>query len=94
MGQSGTGGPVEDISERGIVAAAKRYAAFDKSDPFALARALCHIERGIAGRAYHHEDTAFHKRGQLIDCFYDAEEHSTYSVGGVVKSRYTNMTRP
>lgn len=80
-------------NEQSVLSAAKRFAAFDKSDPFTLARALCHIRQGIAGRTYHHEATSFHRKGELVDCFYDAEEHSTFSVG-VVSSHFTNMVRP
>lgn len=46
------------------VDAAKRYAAADRSDPFALNRAMTHLENGIAG---------FTKDGR--DAFYDAEEY-------------------
>ncbi len=80
-------------NEQSVIRAAKRYAAWDKSDPFTFARALCHIQQGIVGRAYHNEPTAFHKKGELIDCFYDAEEHSTFATG-VVHSHFTNMVRP
>ena len=79
--------------EQSVIAAAKRYAAADKSDPFTFARALCHVSSGVVGRAYHHEDTAFHKKGQLIDCFYDAKEDTEFGFG-VVTTRYTNMVRP
>jgi len=81
-------------NEQSVLNAAKRYGAFDKSDPFALARALCHIRQGICRREYFAEATAFHKKGELVDCFYDAEEHSTFGVGGVVTTHYTNMVRP
>lgn len=82
------------MEESELIRMAKRYAAFDKSDPFTFRRAMTHIQQGIAGRAYHHEATAFHKKGELIDCFYDAEEHSTFDTGGLVHSRFTNMVRP
>ena len=81
-------------NEQSVLKAATRYSAFDKSDPFALARALCHIRQGICKREFFHDATAFHKKGELVDCFYDAEEHSTFGVGGVVTTHYTNMTRP
>ena len=81
-------------NEQGVLKAAGRYAAFDKSDPFALARALCHIGQGICRREYFEADTAFHKKGELIDCFYDAEEHSSFDVGGVVHRYFTNVVRP
>ena len=86
---------VERDNELRVLNAAKRYAAFDKSDPFALARALCHIQQWIARpNVYFNEATAFHKKGELVDCIYDAEEHSTFGVGGVVTSHFTNMARP
>ena len=81
-------------NEQSVLNAAKRYAAFDKSDPFALARALCHIRQGICGRVYFEEDTNFHKKGQTADCFYDAEEYKSFSVGGVVTTRFSNTVRP
>jgi len=66
-----------------LLAAAKRYAAFDKSDPFSLARALSHIENGICG---------YTAEGK--DAWYDAEVHSTFGVGGTVMQTFTNVTRP
>jgi hypothetical protein len=81
-------------NEQRVIQAAKRYAAWDKSDPFVLARALCHIANGIARPSvYFHEPTAFHKAGEVADCIYDAEEHSV-ARGGVVTSTFTNMVRP
>jgi hypothetical protein len=75
---------VEDYNEQRVLNAAKRYAAFDKSDPFALARALCHIRQGLCNY------TADGKEG-----WYDAEEHSRVEgVGGVVSTHFTNMVRP
>lgn len=62
-----------------VIRAAKRYAAWDKSDPFALTRALSHIAHGLC---------KFTEDGK--DGWYDAEEHST-ADGGVY---YTNMVRP
>lgn len=32
-----------------MIEGAKHYAAYDKSDPFSLARSLLHIKRGVAG---------------------------------------------
>lgn len=81
-------------NEQSVIQAAKRYSAWDKSDPFTFARILCHIRTGVVGRAFHHEATAFHKKGELVDCFYDAEEHSSFNVGGVVSTVYSNVTRP
>ena len=74
---------VERNNELRVLNGAKRYAAFDKSDPFAFARALCHINQGICG---------FTAEGH--DGHYDAEEHSSFGVGGVVITHYTNIARP
>lgn len=70
---------VEDINEQRVLNGAKRYAAFDKADPFTLARALCHIANGLC------KYTEDGKEG-----WYDAEEHSS-SDGS---THYTNMRRP
>lgn len=37
------------LSAERIHAAAIRYAEYDKSDPFSLARCLCHIRMGLCG---------------------------------------------
>jgi hypothetical protein len=82
-------------NEQRVIQALKRYAAWDKSDPFTFARGLCHMAQGIARPSvYFHEATAFHKKGEVADCIYDAEEHSALGVGGVVTSTFTNMVRP
>lgn len=46
-----------------MIEAAKRYAAADKSDPFAFARAMTHLGNGLSGMS---------QRGE--DQFYDADE--------------------
>ena len=74
---------VERDNELRVLKGAKRYAAFDKSDPFALARALCHIRQGLCG---------YTEDGR--EGWYNAEEHSTFGVGGVVTVTYTNVVRP
>ena len=74
---------VERDNELRVLNGAKRYAAFDKSDPFALARALCHIRQGLCG---------YTEDGR--EGWYNAEEHSTFGVGGVVTVTYTNVVRP
>ena len=74
---------VERDNELRVLNGAKRYAAFDKSDSFALARALCHIRQGLCGYT---EDG---KEG-----WYDAEEHPSFDVGGIVHTTYTHITRP
>jgi len=66
-----------------LIAAAKRYARFDASDPFAFARAVCHIDNGLCSYT---EDG---KEG-----WYDAEEHPSFDVGGIVHTTYTHITRP
>lgn len=66
-----------------LVAAARRYAAFDKSDPFSLARSFTHIDNGICG---------YTAEGR--EAWYDAEVHSTFGVGGTVQQSFTNVTRP
>ena len=38
-----------DKRKQRILEGAKNYAAFDRSDPFALARCMLHIRNGIAG---------------------------------------------
>jgi hypothetical protein len=85
----------KNYNEQSVIRAIKRYAAWNKSDPFTLARALCHLRmRIVQPNCYFGEATAFHKKGEMVDCVYDAEEHSTLGVGGVVVSTYTNMVRP
>ena len=39
----------KQLSDARILAGARAYAEFDKSDPFTLARALCHIRQGLCG---------------------------------------------
>jgi hypothetical protein len=73
---------VEVYNEQRVLKAMLRYAAFDKSDPFTLARALCHFHQGLLGYT---EDG---KEG-----WYDAEEHSTFA-NGVATVKYTNIVRP
>lgn len=49
---------------------AQRYADSDKSDPFAYARAVCHMNNGVAG---------FKQDGQ--EAFYSAEAIETEKEG-------------
>jgi hypothetical protein len=72
---------VDEITYLRILRAAKRYAAWDKSDPFSLARALCHIDFGLCG---------YTEDGK--EAWYDAEEHVTMRDGVVTKT-YTNVIR-
>ncbi len=51
---------------RRMIEGAKRYALANRSDPFALQRAMSHLECGVAG--YRHQPN-----GQRDDAFYDAE---------------------
>lgn len=74
---------VEDNNELRVLKAAQRYAAFDKSDPFTLARALCHIRQGLC---------SYTEDGEAGD--YDAEEHLSIGEGGAVHVHYTNIRRP
>jgi len=46
---------------------ARRYAAADRSDPFALARCMSGIKHGLC-------DPYVDKNGNTIDCHYDARE--------------------
>jgi len=83
---------VEKFQRR--VEAAKRYAAADRSDPFALARAIAHLRNGIAGSLQNGDEA-----------IYDASEFTetrqlppgvTLSNGDTafeVKA-YRNITRP
>jgi hypothetical protein len=57
--------PVDDHK---LVEAAKRYAAADRSDPFAYRRALCHLSNGVA-----HWNNGSPRDPK--DGFYDAEEY-------------------
>jgi hypothetical protein len=66
---------------------ARNYAAAEKSDPFALARALTHIRTGIAGITQHGED-AFYK----ADAF--QEERPSLGGGSHTVTVYRNMQRP
>lgn len=77
--------------------AAKRYAAADKSDPFALARAITHMKNGIAG--FRQERGEHHAMGQ--DAFYTADETyetRTYEQDGRTVEyqvlTYRNRVRP
>ena len=66
---------------------AERYARADKSDPFALRRALCHTRNGVAG---------FTVKGE--EAFYNAvvgtEERVTADGSPFVAVVYRNMVRP
>ena len=67
------------VSELRVIAAAKRYAAADRSDPFALARALSHTAFGICG---------YLQDGR--DCWYNAVEKR--EADGTLE--YTVRVRP
>ena len=68
--------------------AAKRYALADKSDPFALARAQCHLRNGVASYALNDGSPGY----------YDAEEAIETRVlpnGTEYKATvYRNISRP
>jgi hypothetical protein len=60
--------PANPASRERYVKAAERYAKADRSDPWALARALAHIEQGICG---------YVERGEtMVDALYDATPHT------------------
>jgi len=67
--------------------AARRFAAADKSDPFAYGRAMAHLRSGLAG---------YDARGN--SCFYDAEEATETRKlpdGTEYQARvYRNVVRP
>lgn len=77
---------VDEYNEQRVLAAAHRYAAFDKSDPFALARALCHIRKGLCKRLTFSD-------GHTEDGHYDAVEHGSVR-DGTVYIHYTSVRRP
>ncbi len=68
-------------------AAAVRYAAADKSDPFCLARCYAHMRNKVCG---------FNQSGQ--DAFYSADAYSEERVTADGKSyivtSYRNIVRP
>lgn len=78
---------MDPILEQRMYTGARRYAAFNKSDPFALARAFSHIRFGLCKPLVLSD-------GSVLDGHYDAKEHASFSVGGVVTVSYTNIVRP
>lgn len=50
-----------------MVEGARRYAAANRSDPFALARALSHVANGVAGYRWQ-------ANNEREDAFYDAKQ--------------------
>lgn len=71
-----------------MIAAAHRYAAANKSDPFALRRALSHISSGVAGMR-------LDDGGNKIPATYDAErtmvERTLPSGEKYLVEEYTNI---
>lgn len=71
-----------------MIKAAKRYALADKSDPFALRRAMTHLRTGVA--------QAHNTNGQ--EAFYDATpfEETRYLEDGTsyLATVYRNIHRP
>lgn len=69
------------------IEAAKRYAAADRTDPWAFARAMTHMSNGIAG---------FTDKGQ--DAFYSADQYSEERVTALGDTYhvpvYRNIVRP
>jgi len=84
--------PVQQITVEKMLESAKRYAEYDKSDPFAYARARSHILQGIA--------TPYNSQGQ--EAFYGADpfqEGRSYTDGGGRIAEYSvtvyrNIHRP
>jgi hypothetical protein len=87
---------VKNIRNRVMGLAAKRYAAADRTDPFAYARAMSHLRSGVA--QYSVDDG----RGNEVAAYYDAEgyrEGREYekATGEVVKyevQAWRKMVRP
>ena len=77
---------VDPTKEQSLIDGIKRYAAFDKADPFTLARCLCHLRQGLCART-------FGQNGEPHDGHYDAEELSTFA-DGIVHRVYKNVVRP
>ena len=86
----------EALRQRVMSLAAARYAAADRTDPFALRRAMAHIKSGVAQFAREDEN------GNLTPCYYDAsgyqeKRHYTKSSGEVVEytvPAWRNVVRP
>ena len=65
----------------------ERYAKADKSDPFTLRRALCHMRNGVAGFTVKGEDAFY-------DAVEDTEERITADGKPFVSVVYRNRVRP
>lgn len=89
------------------LAAAKRYAAADKSDPFAMGRILCHMRNGVCGYRpiedfpwmdQHNPRRMGVLRTQSEDAFYSADEHTETRVTAEGNEYpvvvYRNQVRP
>lgn len=76
--------------------AAERYAAADRTDPFAFRRTMAHLKCGVASYAREGEN------GEQVGCYYDAQgyaEPRSYmkSDGDTVEysvPAWRNMVRP
>ena len=68
-----------------VLAGARRYAASDRSDPFALARALTHIRVGVASRGSDYSADQY-----LEERLIKAGERSIVAV----VPAYKNVVRP
>lgn len=85
---------IRPVDDHKLVEAAKRYAAADRSDPFAYRRAITHLSNGVA-----HWNNGHPKDPK--DGFYDAEEYQEtrtlpppYSNIEYKATAYKNMSRP
>lgn len=80
--KSSKGKPQRRLSEKERLEAAERYAAADKSDPFARARIRTHMANGVCG---------FHTDGR--DAYYSADEDREMTEYGS-RPTYRNRVRP
>ncbi len=87
----------EAVKKARMVEGAKRYAAADRTDPFAYARAMTHIKCGVATviRQEHNKD---YDLDRAATAFYNAEsyvyEREIPGVGKVPTVGDRSMVRP
>jgi hypothetical protein len=76
-----------DKRQQRLIDGARHYAAWDKSDPFCLARCMLHIRQGIAGLLPNGEDAIYSADPQL-------EERLTVDGKPYHITVYRNVKRP
>lgn len=87
----------EAVKKARMVEGAKRYAAADRTDPFAYARAMTHIKCGVATviRQEHNKD---YDLDRAATAFYNAENYiydrEVPGIGEVPTIGYRSMVRP